>query len=105
MRSLRKSPGLRDRLRGTEGKCYPFHVHRPCWSPVFGVSLTGTKSEYYPLFVHRPVLFWSSRPTVSHGFTDGHKKIEQINIEGIAYNYRPTFEIYASKDFAGKPRK
>src|SRR6218665_2627043 len=112
LRSLRKSPGLRDRLRGTEGKCYPFNVHRPCCSPVFGVSLTaprvnvtplrtqtllfsglwsisdGTKGKCYPLYVHRPVLFWSSRPTVSDGLTDGHQKTK---IEGIVYNY--TFEI------------
>src|SRR6218665_2962868 len=103
LRSLRKSPGLRDRLRGTEGRCYPFHVQRPCCSPVFRVSLTGNKGKCYPLFVHRPVFFWSSRPTVSHGFTDGHQKIVHIKIEGIAYNY--TFEMYASKDFAGKPRQ
>src|SRR6218665_690241 len=75
LRSLRKSPGLRDRLRGTEGRCYPFHVHGPCCSSVFGVSLTGTKGKCHPLFVHRPLLFWSSRPTVPHGFTDGHQRL------------------------------
>src|SRR6218665_944121 len=43
LQSLPKSPGLRDRLRGTKGRCYPFNVDRPCCSPVFGVSLTAPR--------------------------------------------------------------